>query len=92
MKERTKTSNLIDDQFSLTFVNLSLDWMLYFHAWLQNKGEYVVWSEYYNQFGIYQLLCVSLLEPWQSNLSNPEGYSEPCQISKMGFLAKIVNG
>ena len=28
--------------------------------------------------------CVSLLEPWQNNLSNPEAYSEPCQTSKIG--------
>ena len=32
MKERTKTSNLIVDHVSLTFVNLSLAWMLYFHV------------------------------------------------------------
>ena len=33
-----------------------------------------------------------IVEPWQDNLSNPEAYSEPCQISKMEFFAKIVNG
>ena len=38
--------------FSLTFVKLSLAWMLYFHVWLQNKGKFLVWTEYYNQFGI----------------------------------------
>ena len=45
MKERSKISNLMVDHFSLTFVNLSLAWMLYFHAWLQNKGKIlsVVW-------------------------------------------------
>ena len=37
---------------SLSFVNLSLTWKLYFHIWLQNKGEIPIWSEYYNQFGI----------------------------------------
>ena len=60
MKERTKTSNLIVDNFSLTFVNLSLVWILYFHVWLQNGGELLVWSEYYNQFGIYQPSHVSM--------------------------------
>ena len=34
----------------------------------------------------------ALLEPQQNNLSNPEAYSEPCQTSKMGCFAKIVNG
>ena len=33
-----------------------------------------------------------IVEPRQVNLSNPEVYSEPCQISKMEFLAKIANG
>ena len=41
MKER-KTSNLIADHSSLTFVNLLLAWMLYFHVWLQNKGKFLV--------------------------------------------------
>ena len=52
MKERTKASNLIVDHFSLTFINSSLVWMLYIHVWLRNKGKFLVWSEYYNQFGI----------------------------------------
>ena len=39
MKERTKTSNLIVDHFSLTFVNFSLAWMLYFYEWCQDKGK-----------------------------------------------------
>ena len=60
MKERTKTSNLIVGNFSLTFVNLSLVWILYFHVWLQNGGKLLVWSEYYNQFGIYQPSHVSM--------------------------------
>ena len=59
--------------------------MLYFLVWLENKGKFLVQSEYYNQFGIYQ-------PSWQLNLSNPEAYSEPCQISKVEFLTKIVNG
>ena len=59
IKERTKTSNLVADHFSLTFVNLSLAWMLNFHVWIQNMGKFLVWSEYYNQFGIYQPSRVS---------------------------------
>ena len=51
--ERTKISNWIVDHFSLTFVNFSWTWMLYFHAWPQNKGEILSWSGYYNQFDIY---------------------------------------
>ena len=39
--------------FSLIFGKLSLAWMLYFGVWLQNKGKFLVWSEYYNQFAIY---------------------------------------
>ena len=38
---------------------------------------------------IYQSSCVSHLEPWQSNLSNPEAYSGLCQKSKMDCFAKI---
>ena len=34
---------------------------------------------------------VNLLEPQQSNLSNPEAYSEPCHTYKMECFAKIVN-
>ena len=64
--------------------------MLYFHVWLQNKEKFLVWSEYYNQLGIYQPFRESLLEPWQSNLINPEAYSEPCQTSKIECFAKIV--
>ena len=38
MKKMKKgTLNWIVDHFSLTFVNLSLTWMLYLHVWLQNK-------------------------------------------------------
>ena len=65
--------------------------MLKFHAWLQNKGKFLVSSEYYNQFGIYQP-SFPCIQPRQSNLSNPEAYSEPCQTSKMECFAKIVNG
>ena len=39
MKKRSKTSNRIVDHFSVTFANLSLAGMLYFHVWPQNKGE-----------------------------------------------------
>ena len=51
----------------------------------------LIWREYYNQFGLYQHSSVSLLEPLQNSLGNSEAYSEPCQISKMEFFAKIVN-
>ena len=34
---RTKTSNRTFDHFTLSFVNLSLTWILYFHVRLQNK-------------------------------------------------------
>ena len=91
-KEKTKTPSLAVDCFSLTLVNLSLAWMLYFHVWHQNKEKFFVWSEYYNQFDIYQTSCVPLLKPWQNNLSDPEAYPEPCQTSKMDCFVKIVNG
>ena len=93
MEERIKTSNVIIDHFSLTVVNFSLAWMLYFHEWLQSKGKFLARSESFNQFGIYQPSYVStIVELWDVNLSNPEAYSEPCQIPKMEFFAKIVNG
>ena len=91
IKERTKTSSLIVDCFSLTLVNLSLAWMLYFHVWHWNKGKFFVWTEYYNQFDIYQPSRVSLLKPRQNNLKDPEAYPEPCQTSKMDCFVKIVN-
>ena len=63
--------------------------MLYFYEWLQNKRKFLVKSEYYNQFGICQASRVStILEPPEVNLSNPEAYSEPCQISKMKFFLR----
>ena len=74
---------LIVDHFSLTFVNPLLAWMLYFHVWLQNKAKVLVWRKYYNQFGIHQPSCVSLLQLRQSTLSNPRAYSASCQTSKM---------
>ena len=88
MKERTNTSNLIVDRFSLTNVYFSLACMLCFHVWLQNKGKFLVWREYYNRFCIYQPCHVSLLLPQQNTLSNPEAYSELCQTSKMVCFAK----
>ena len=51
-----------------------------------------VWSEYYDQFGIYQPSHVPFLKPWQNNLNDPEAYPEPCQTSKMDCFVKIVNG
>ena len=44
------------------------------YIWLQNNEQFLVWSEYYNQFGIYQPFQVSLLEPQPSNLSNQEAH------------------
>ena len=35
---------------------------------------------------------ISLLEPWQSNLSKSEINSEPCKTSKMECFVKIVSG
>ena len=45
-----------------------------------------------SRFGIYQPSHISFLEPRQSNLRNPDTYSEPCQTSKIKFFVKIVNG
>ena len=89
-KEKTKTSKLIVDHFSLTFANLLLAWMLYFHVWRQNMGKFLIWSEFYNQFGIYQHSRVFLLEPLPIILSNPEVYSEPSQIYTIECFVKIV--
>ena len=35
---------------------------------------------------------VSLLEPQQNNLCNPEAYSELCKTSKLECFAKIIHG
>ena len=45
--------------------------MLYFHVWRQNVIKFLVLSEYYDQFDIYQPSCVSFSEPPQRNLSTP---------------------
>ena len=37
------------------------------NTWLQNNEKFLVCSEKYNQFDIYQPSCVSLLEPWWSS-------------------------
>ena len=57
-----------------------------------NKEKLLVWSECYNQFGLYQPSRVALLETQQNKLSDPEEYSEPCQTYKMECLPKIVTG
>ena len=105
MKERTKTSHWIVDHFSLTFVNLLITSMLNLNVDFRIRGK--VLKEYHYQFGIYfffsnwdspharlniyQPSFVSLQEPQQKNLINPEAYSETCQTSKMKCFAKIVN-
>ena len=68
--------------------------MLYFHVWLQNKEKIfeLTWRECYIQFDTFQRSRVSLLEPWQSNLSNVAVYSEPCQKFKMELSAEKVKG
>ena len=53
MEQRKWKKEWKHDHFSLTFVTLLLAWMLYFHVWFQNKGKFLVQSEYYNQSGIY---------------------------------------
>ena len=58
----------------------------------KKKGKVLVWSEYFNQYGIYQCSIVYRLEIWQNNLNIPEAYSEPGQTSKKECFAKIVNG
>ena len=90
-KQRSKASNWIIDHFSLIFVILLFTWMLYFHA-LYNfriKENSKFWVN-----TIISLICSKhcLSEPRQSNVSNPEAYSEPCQTSKMGCFVIIVNG
>ena len=35
---------------------------------------------------------VSLFEPQQNNLSNPQAYLETCQTSKMGCFVEVFNG
>ena len=77
--------------FSLTFLNLFLAWMLYFHVWLLNLGKIqsLEWI-LYSQFGIYQTILSTLWQPRQNNLSDPEIYSEPCQISMIECFVKTI--
>ena len=90
--ERTKTSNWMVDHFSLTFVKLSLAWMLYFPVWLQNKRKILslerilfISMAYIKRFHLF------LLDLRQKNLNNPDAYSEPGRTSKIKCFAKIVN-
>ena len=54
-KRKNKNFNFNSRSFFFsTFVYPLLLRMLYLHVRLQNKGKYLVLSEYYNQFGIYQ--------------------------------------
>ena len=92
IKERAKTPILVVDCFSLTLANLLLAWMLYILPCMTLEYcKFFIWSEYYNQFGIYQPSLVSLLKPRKNNLSDPEAYPEPCQTSKMDCFVKVVN-
>ena len=50
------------------------------------RRKLLVWSEYYNQFGLYQPSRAAFWEPQKNKLSNPEAHSDPCQTYK------IVNG
>ena len=43
----------------------------------------LVWMLCHNQFGWHQPPCLSLSKSQQSNLSNPEAHSEPCQTWKV---------
>ena len=59
-------------------------------------------SEYMenSKFGVIDIISlayikhsyVSLLEPWQNNLRNPDAHSEPCQTYKMKCFAKPLKG
>ena len=75
MKDRTKTSNLIVDDQLESYTSM------YDFRIRENP-----------QFGLSNLISLvyinlsaylRILEPPRVNLSNPEAYSEPCQISKM---------
>ena len=68
--------------------------MLYFQLRLQNKGKFfeLTWRECYIQLGTSQRSRVSLLEPWQINLSNPEVYLESCKTSKIVLFAEKSQG
>ena len=55
------------------------------------REKFIIWSEYYNHFDIYQPPRVTLLKPRQNNLSNPGGYSGLGQASKVKCLAEVIN-
>ena len=59
---------------------------------IRGKIFELTWRECYIQLGTFQRSRVSLLEPWQINLSNPEVYSEPCKKSMMVLFAEKSQG
>ena len=60
---------------------------------------YDFWTRWKFKFGVNNIISlayikystVSLFEPRQNNLINPEAYSEPGQTSKMECFTKIIN-
>ena len=91
MKERTETSNLTVDHFSLTFINLSRLFESYTAiSDIRIRKNYL--------FGVNTIISLAYIKlnmyhkPRQVNFSNAEAYSEFCQISKRELFRKIVNG
>ena len=91
MKERTETSNLTVDHFSLTFINLSRLFESYTAiSDIRIRKNYL--------FGVNTIISLAYIKlnmyhkPRQVNFRNAEAYSEFCQISKREPFREIVNG
>ena len=86
----TKTDAPIFFLYYPLFVILSFAWMLYFHVLYDFRIREKIWVNTIISLYCSKYSCVSLLEPGQNNLGNPEAYLEPCLTSKMDCFAKIV--
>ena len=80
MKERSETSNWIFLYSLLTFC--LLEFCICMHDFRIRGKLFGVCSEHFSLAYI-KHSNVYVLEPWQNNLSNPDAYSQPCQISKI---------
>ena len=61
--ERSKTSNLMIDHLLLTFVKTLVAWMLYFHVWLQNKGN--ILSLEWILYSVWHILNIPVYSSWK---------------------------
>ena len=62
--------------------------LIVWDEWLQNKGEILVRSEYYNQFGIYRPSRVSTILHGKSTYVIQRHIQNPVKYLRWSFLRK----